>query len=98
MPLTKTQLRHLRALAHALKPVVWMGQHGLTEAVMAEIDQALEHHELIKLKMRGVERDEREQGVQEICSRAGAECVQQIGQTIVLYRRAREGARLKLPA
>ena len=98
MPLTKTQLHHLRALAHALKPVVWLGQQGLSDAVMAEIDLALEHHELIKLKLRGLDRETRRQSVQEICARSGAECVQQIGQITVLYRRARERSRLSLPA
>ena len=98
MPLSKTQIRHLRALAHALKPVVWLGQQGLSEAVMAEIEQALEHHELIKLKMRGLDREGRARNAEEICKRAGAECVQQIGQTTVLYRRSRERSRLTLPA
>ena len=97
MPLTKTQLHHLRVLAHSLKPVVWIGQQGLSDAVMAEIEQALEHHELIKLKLRGLDRESRKRQVEEICGRAGAECVQQIGQTTVLYRRARERSRLTLP-
>lgn len=98
MALSKSQIRHLRALAQALKPVVWIGQHGLSAAVLAEVEQTLEHHELIKVKLRGLDREDRGRTVEELCRHSGAECVQQMGQTAVLYRRAREHTRLRLPA
>ena len=50
MNLNKKQIQHLKGLAHSLKPVVMLGANGLTEAVVAEIDYALNHHELIKIK------------------------------------------------
>ncbi|HLF98404.1 MAG TPA: ribosome assembly RNA-binding protein YhbY [Methylococcaceae bacterium] len=79
----------LRARAHALKPVVLTGQAGLSEAVLAEIDLALEHHELIKVRLRA-EREERTVMAEEICARLGAELVQSLGQIVTLYRKSPE--------
>jgi RNA-binding protein len=77
--------KKLRAEAHALKPVVMIGQSGLTVAVLAEIEQALNSHELIKVKIRA-ERDERKQISEKICAETGAEIIQSIGQIAVIYR------------
>ena len=52
MNITKTQQKFLRSKTHDLKPVLWLGQNGLTESVTAEIETALDHHELIKIKVR----------------------------------------------
>jgi RNA-binding protein len=71
--------------AHSLKPVVMIGQAGLTAAVLAEIESALDVHELIKVKIRA-ERDERKAICDEICASTKAELVQSIGQIIVIYR------------
>lgn len=79
----------LRARAHALKPVVMTGQAGLSEAVLAEIDLALEHHELIKVRLRA-EREERAAMAEEICARLRAEQVQSLGQIVTLYRKSSE--------
>jgi RNA-binding protein len=79
----------LRARAHALKPVVLTGQAGLSEAVLAEINLALEHHELIKVRLRA-EREERAAMAEEICARLGAEHVQSLGQIVTLYRKSPE--------
>lgn len=77
--------KKFRADAHALKPVVMIGQAGFTAAVMAEIELALDTHELIKVRIRA-ERDERKLISEKICQEAGAELIQAIGQIIVLYR------------
>lgn len=77
--------RKLRADAHALKPVIMIGQAGLTPAVLAETELALDTHELIKVRIRA-ERDERKQISEKICLETGAELIQSIGQIIVLYR------------
>jgi RNA-binding protein len=77
--------KKLRAEAHTLKPVVMIGQSGLTAAVLAEIEQALNSHELIKVKIRA-ERDERKQINEKICADTGAELIQEIGQIAVIYR------------
>lgn len=77
--------KKLRAVAHALKPVVIIGQSGLTAAVLAETEQALECHQLIKVKIRA-ERNERNQISEKICTQTGALLIQTIGQIAVIYR------------
>jgi len=83
--LTATQRRALRAKAHPLHPVVLIGDNGLTEAVMNEIEVSLRSHELIKVRAQS-EREEREAWFREICQRLAAQPVQHIGKTLVLYR------------
>lgn len=84
--LTAEGKRSLRAQAHHLKPVVLIGQHGVTDAVLAEIGIALDAHELIKIRFRGAERDAREVEVTRICESLGADFVSSIGGTAVLFR------------
>lgn len=85
MPLSARQKKYLRGLSHALKPVVTVGDKGLTENVMAEIELALDHHELIKVKLRG-DRDTRVSWTAEIAARCSAERVHSIGQVSCFYR------------
>jgi RNA-binding protein len=84
--------KKLRTQAHSLNPVVIVGQAGLTEAVLAESEVALNHHELIKIKIRA-ERDERKRIAEQICRESGACLIQEIGQIAVLYRK-----KLNVPA
>ncbi|MGD2116701.1 MAG: ribosome assembly RNA-binding protein YhbY [Acidobacteriota bacterium] len=84
--LTGTQRKRLRGLAHSLKPVVHVGQHGLTESVLEEVGHALEAHELIKVKLAG-DRDERRRTAEEIARRSGAALAGTIGTLAILYRR-----------
>ncbi len=79
------QKKKLKAQAHALNPVVIIGQAGLTEAVLKEINVALDAHELIKIKIRA-ERDERAVISEQICAETTAELIQSIGQIAVVYR------------
>ena len=83
--LTAAQRRELRAKAHALHPVVLIGDKGLTEAVLREIEVHLHSHELIKIRAQS-EREGREAWLQEICDRLSARPVQHIGKTLVIYR------------
>ena len=87
MKLTKTQLKYLRNLAHKLKPVVWLGQQGLTDNVLAEIEAALLHHELIKIKLRLDDRELRDSIIDDICKRTRSENIQKIGNILSIYRR-----------
>ncbi len=96
MKLTEPQKRHLRKLAHARKPVVLIGQHGLSENVMREIEQAIAHHELIKIRISGAEREERKAMIGKICAEVNASLVQQIGHVAVLFRRSHK-ARIRFP-
>ncbi|WP_027158051.1 ribosome assembly RNA-binding protein YhbY [Methylobacter luteus] len=77
--------KKLRAQAHSLKPVIMIGQSGLTAAVMAEIELALDSHELIKVRIRA-EREDRKQISEEICMDTRAALIQTIGQIAVIYR------------
>ena len=80
------QKKKLKAQAHALNPVVMIGQSGLTPAVLKEINLALDTHELIKIKIRA-ERDQRNAISQQICADTQAELVQSIGQIAVVFRK-----------
>lgn len=80
--------KFLRAKAHSLKPVVITGQHGVTPAVLGEIDLALEHHELIKVRVNAGERLERRAMVERICAETSAELIQTIGHIVTLYRKS----------
>lgn len=82
----KKTLKHLRSLAHGLKPVVRVGQNGFTEAVASELDVALAHHELVKVKLSEGNKSDREMQLNTMCERVSAVCVQQIGHTATLYR------------
>ena len=88
--LTQEQTRTLKARAHSLKPVVMAGQKGITDALLAELDGALEHHELLKMKFTGSSRDQRISQIDEVCERSGATCVQIIGSVAVLFRASRQ--------
>ncbi len=90
MGLNKKQRHYLRTLAHHRKPVVIIGSAGLTEAVLGEIENALAHHELIKIRVNAGDRHLRKRMVGEIASRTGAELVQQIGHIASYYRPAEE--------
>ena len=84
----KPELRKfLRAKAHALKPVVITGQQGLTPTVFHEIGIALDHHELIKVRVNAADRDDREGMVEAIRRETGAELLQLIGHVVTLYRK-----------
>lgn len=97
MTLTPNQKRHLRGRGHHLKPVVMVGQHGLRDAVIAEIEQALTAHELVKVKI-AADRATRERLTEEIARQTGAELVQRIGQMQVLFRRNPKKPKIALPS
>lgn len=84
--LTARQRADLKARAHPLEPVVRVGQAGLTDAVMVEVDRALSSHELIKVKLGQDDREARAAIGDEMCARAGAALVQRVGKVIVLWR------------
>ncbi|MBX2823329.1 MAG: YhbY family RNA-binding protein [Gammaproteobacteria bacterium] len=86
-PLSNKQIRQLRSLAHNLKPVVRLGQHGITEAVCKELSNALDHHELVKIKLSVADRPSRLQQLKSLCGETDAVCIQQIGHTATLFRR-----------
>jgi RNA-binding protein len=96
MELTRDQRLFLRAAAHGLNPVVMIGNNGLTDAVIREIAINLDAHELIKVRVLGDDRAQREAWMQEICAHLGCAPVQHIGKLLVLYRPS-EPPRIVLP-
>jgi RNA-binding protein len=96
MSLNARQRKHLRGLSHALQPVVTVADKGLTENVMAEIEIALVHHELVKIKLRA-DRDTRAALAEEISQRCRAERVHAIGQVVCYFRRNPEKPVIALP-
>ena len=96
MTLTSRQMRYLRGLTHHLQPVVMVADKGLTENVRAEIETALEHHELIKVKLRS-DRETRGRWVEEIAQAHGAEPVHVIGQVACFFRRNPKKPVIALP-
>jgi RNA-binding protein len=87
MSLTEKMKHDLRGRGHDLKPVVSIGNAGLSKAVLREIELSLEHHELMKIKIGGAERDERKQIITRICDKFDAELVQAIGHIALVYRK-----------
>jgi RNA-binding protein len=85
-PLSSKKRSELRAEAHKLSPVVIIGDKGLTDLVLAEIDRSLKAHELIKVRAATDERDARDLWLESICERLQAHPVQQIGKVFVLFR------------
>ncbi len=96
MKLSNKQKQFLKGLAHPLKPVVQLGANGLTEGVVAEIDGALTHHELIKVKVPTDDREEKALIMDAIVRETGAVKLQVIGHTLVIYRPSDE-RKIQLP-
>lgn len=86
MSLTPRERSFLKARAHALEPVVHVGQDGLSDAVLREIDRALTVHELIKVRAGGDDRNARRALLESICAHSGADVVQHVGKVFVLWR------------
>lgn len=85
---TNQDITQLRAIGHKLKPVVTIAGKGLTEGVIAELDRALNDHELIKVKLAVGSREARTEIARQISEQSKAEVVQSIGNIILLLRRS----------
>jgi len=98
--LTPAMRQELRVRAHALHPVVTIAGNGLTPNVLAELERSLQAHELIKVRLQGMEREEREALFADICDRLDASPVQHIGKILVVWRpeRKKEAPEKKAPA
>ncbi len=90
MSLSPEQRREYRAIAHNLKPVIIVGDKGLTENLQEELERALNDHELIKIKVASQDREGRQEAIRTLCESSGAEVVQTIGKIAVIMRRAKK--------
>ncbi|AYA64256.1 MULTISPECIES: ribosome assembly RNA-binding protein YhbY [unclassified Alteromonas] len=96
MKLSNKQKQFLKGLAHSLKPVVQLGANGLTEGVVSEIDSALAHHELIKVKVPTDDREEKTLIMDAIVRETESVKVQSIGHTLIIFRPSEE-RKIQLP-
>ncbi|MFT6733726.1 MAG: RNA-binding protein [Polaribacter sp.] len=88
--LSNTQIRHLRGMAHALNPVVMIGDKGLTPTVIDEIKLALDSHELIKVNIRADDREQKEEVIKKVLSKTQSHKIQTIGGKLVIYKATKE--------
>jgi RNA-binding protein len=95
--LSTNQRRHLRGLAHPLKPLIMVGANGVTDSLIAELDSTIEHHELLKVKVAAGDRDERDALIATLVERSQSALVQRVGNVATLYRRSRDKPQIVLP-
>jgi len=94
--LSKNQLKFLRGIGHGLNPVVTIGQHGLSESVLEELEKSLAHHELLKIKLSSTDRVERKELINAIIEQTDATLVHSIGKVCVIFKAA-ENSEIELP-
>lgn len=97
MELSEKQKKHLRRLAHPLSPIVMLGNAGLTDGVVNELDRALTDHELVKVSARVGDRGARNDALDALATRTSAHLVQRVGNVGVFYRRGKDLAKIVLP-
>ena len=97
MDLTEAQKRYLRGLAHKLKPVIMVGGAGISDSLLKEFDSTINHHELVKVRFRVTDRQQRDDLIAELCVRGSANLIGRTGHTAVLYRPNPEAAKVQLP-
>ncbi len=97
MHLSEKQKKYLRRLAHPLSPIVMLGNAGLTDGVVNELDRALTDHELVKVSARIGEREVRNEALAALAARTSAELVQRVGHVGVFFRRCKELPKILIP-
>jgi len=95
--LTNAQTRFLRGQAHGLKAILQVGGKGISDALVDEVVLALEHHELVKVKIAAEDREVRDALVADLVQRTGAALVQRIAHAAILYRPSRDHRQIVLP-
>jgi RNA-binding protein len=101
MNLNERQKKHLRGLGHQLKPLIMIGEAGLSDSLLAEFETTLDHHELIKVRVRVGDRTARDAIIDKLCADSGASLVQRIGNVALLYRpnlKKKPERRVRLPS
>jgi RNA-binding protein len=97
MALSEKQRKHLRRLAHPMNPIVMLGNAGLTDGVVQELDRALIDHELVKVTARVGDRTARDAALGSLAQRTSSEIVQRIGNVGVFYRRRKDLPKILIP-
>ena len=97
MTITSKQKQYLRALAHPLKPVVQVGTKGIPEALLRQVSEQLETHELIKVRFNTESAVEPSSAADELATKTSSYLVQKTGRTLTLYRRREKNPKIELP-
>ena len=95
--LNKDQKKYLRSLLHNRGIVIWVGQNGLTANVLNEVESALDHHELIKIRIRTGDTSQRDQLLEQICQKTGAQPIQKVGNVVSVYRVNQDKPAIRFP-
>jgi len=101
MRLSESNKKYLRGLGHQLKPLIMVGDAGLSESLLAEYESTIDHHELIKVRVRVCDRAERDAIIEKLCANSSATLIQRIGNVALLYRpnlRKKPEKRIRLPS
>jgi RNA-binding protein len=97
MNLNEAQKRFLRGLGHKLKPVVTVGGGGVSDSLLKEFQSTIGHHELVKVRFRAADRQQRDELIDQLCNRGAAALVSRTGHTALLFRRNHESPKIQLP-
>lgn len=97
MGLSEPQKKFLRGLGHQLKPVIIVGDAGLSESLLKEFTSTIDHHELVKVRVRAGDRETRDRIISELCNKESADLVTRIGNVALIYRRNNEKPKIPLP-
>ncbi len=97
MNLSESNKKFLRGLGHQLKPVVAVGDAGLSNSVMQEFESTISHHELIKVRIRAGSRESRDALIDGLCRQGSANLIQQIGNVALIYRPNPDNPRIRIP-
>jgi RNA-binding protein len=98
MKLSEQQKKFLRGLGHQLKPVITIGDSGLSESLVKEFESTIDHHELIKVRIRTGDRKSRDETLQSLCEQSKSALVTRIGNVALIYRRNEDKSRIRLPS
>ena len=90
MNISESQKKYLRGRGHDLKPLIMVGDAGLSEALLAEYESTLAHHELIKVKVRAADRESRDEMINKLCDDHSASLIQRVGSVALIYRENRD--------
>ena len=97
MTLSESQKKYLRGRGHDLKPVITVGDAGLSASLMAEYESTITHHELIKVRIRVGDRGARNAIIDELCASSSAELIQRVGNVALIYRENADEKKIIIP-
>ncbi len=101
MPLSESQKKYLRGRGHDLKPLIMVGDAGLSASLMAEYESTIAHHELIKVRVRVGDRGARDEIIRKLCDDSSAQLIQRVGNVALLFRqnlKKKPEKRIRVPA